>query len=37
MAGRDVGGYEISPDPSSVDEVGRPGVTGAHGEGPLNR
>jgi uracil-xanthine permease len=28
-------GYEAAPDPSSVDEVGRPGVTGSHtpGEG----
>jgi uracil-xanthine permease len=30
-------GDEEMPDPSSVDQVGRPGVTGAHGEGTLNR
>jgi uracil-xanthine permease len=34
-----VHGDEVSPDPSSVDEVGRPGVTGSHtpGEGKRNR
>jgi len=34
-----VHGDEVSPDPSSVDEFGRPGVTGGHtpGEGTLNR
>jgi xanthine/uracil permease len=32
-----VHGDEELPDPSSVDEVGRPGVTGSHGEGTLNR
>ncbi|HEX2575416.1 MAG TPA: solute carrier family 23 protein [Aquihabitans sp.] len=33
-----VAGDEVSPDPSSVDEVGRPGVTGSHtpGEGKRN-
>ena len=30
-------GYEAAPDPSSVDEVGRPGVPGNRGEGTLNR
>ncbi len=32
-------GDEEMPDPSSVDEVGRPGVTGRHtpGEGKHNR
>jgi hypothetical protein len=32
-------GYEAAPDPSSVDEVGRPGVTGGRtpGEGKLNK
>jgi len=30
-------GAEDLPDPSTVDEVGRPGVTGARGEGTLNR
>ncbi len=34
-----VHGDEVSPDPSSVDETGRPGVTGGRtpGEGTLNR
>jgi uracil-xanthine permease len=32
-----VHGDEVSPDPSSVDEVGRPGVPGSHGKGTLNR
>src|SRR4051812_3034629 len=30
-------GYEPAPDPSSVDEIGRPGVPHSHGEGTLNR
>jgi xanthine/uracil permease len=30
-------GDEEMPDPSTVDQVGRPGVTGVHGEGTLNR
>jgi uracil-xanthine permease len=30
-------GDEITPDPSTVDEVGRPGVPHNHGEGTLNR
>ncbi len=30
-------GYEPAADPSSVDEVGRPGVPHNHGEGTLNR
>jgi uracil-xanthine permease len=32
-----VHGDEYIPDPSSVDAVGRPGVSGSHGEGTLNR
>jgi xanthine/uracil permease len=32
-----VHGDEVSPDPSSVDEVGRPGVPRNHGEGTHNR
>jgi len=38
-AGRDGTPLRESPDPSSVDEVGRPGVTGSHtpGEGTHNR
>jgi len=32
-----VHGDELMPDPSTVDEIGRPGVTGARGEGTLNR
>jgi len=30
-------GDEVTPDPSTVDEVGRPGVTGSTTEGTLNR
>ena len=30
-------GDEITPDPSSVDEIDRPGVPRNHGEGTLNR
>jgi hypothetical protein len=32
-----VHGDELLPDPSTVDEVGRPGVPHNHGEGTLNR
>jgi xanthine/uracil permease len=32
-----VHGDEVTPDPSTVDEVGRPGVTGSTTEGTLNR
>jgi xanthine/uracil permease len=32
-----VHGDEVSPDPSSVDQVGRPGVPGSTTEGTLNR
>src|ERR1700712_3646238 len=32
-----VHGDEVSPDPSSVDQVGRPGVPGSTAEGTLNR
>jgi hypothetical protein len=32
-----VHGDEVSADPSSVDEVGRPGVPTNRGEGTLNR
>jgi hypothetical protein len=32
-----VHGDELIPDPSSVDEVGRPGVPHNHGKGTLNR
>jgi uracil-xanthine permease len=32
-----VHGDEVTPDPSTVDEVGRPGVTGTTTEGTLNR